>query len=167
MRTVFSPRCCLVTYPDGKTVSEHSSDFFYFRYFRDDLLKTAHIFVVFAQEKARALKISNPDLPRSSESEMSGGGVAWEVRYQINKSRLQRHTNNDESHLHLRSSNGDVSRNDLMCQLVWSICIKWSLRQSDKMVRMIRWGVCAKTTNHRGELNELLPHELIISGAYH
>ena len=163
MRTVFSPRCCLVTYPDGKTVSEHSSDFFLFQVLSRRFAEDGTHF----RSVRTALKISNPDLPRSSESEMSGGGVAWEVRHQINKSRLQRHTNNDESHLHLRSSNGDVSRNDLMCQLVWSICIKWSLRQSDKMVRMIRWGVCAKTTNHRGELNELLPHELIISGAYH
>ena len=33
------------------------------------------------------------------------------------------------------------------------------------MVRMIRCDVCAKTTNHRGELNELLPRKLIIGGA--
>lgn len=36
----------------------------------------------------------------------------------------KKHINNYESHLHLRSSNGDVSRKDLMRQLVWSICIK-------------------------------------------
>ena len=34
------------------------------------------------------------------------------------------------------------------------------------MVRMIRCDVCAKTTNHSGELDELLPRKLI-SGANH
>lgn len=35
------------------------------------------------------------------------------------------------------------------------------------MVRMVRCDVCAKTTNHRGELDELLPRKVIISGANH
>ena len=35
------------------------------------------------------------------------------------------------------------------------------------MVRMIRCDVCAKTTNHRGELDELLPRKLVIGGANH
>lgn len=77
------------------------------------------------------------------------------------KSKWQRNCKNTkkhESHLHLRSSDGDVRRKDLMCQLVWPICINWSW-ESDKMVRMMRCDVCVETTNHDGEMNSLVPQE--------
>lgn len=32
-----------------------------------------------------------------------------------------------------------------MCRLVWPICIKWSVRESDNEVRMTQWDVCASS----------------------